>query len=1166
MRRTLVAFAMGAALVLGPATHAASTVTIVVDVSAGKQAISPLVYGWNGEASLDNPGSHLGGFAPTLAATRPGLVRIGGNRFTAFNWEKNYSNAGSDYLYENDDYLSSSTTAGAAVLGTVQAVKGIGGATLVTVPVGTYVAKDANGPVDIGSTVDTSRFLLNKPTGPLTTTPDKTDAYVYQNQFVDWLAHAVTGANVLYSLDNEPNDWSYTHQEVHPANLTYTELTSDDLTFAKAIKATYAHFGLAAPLVTGPALDGWQGQEDPDNNDGSSTDFQTYGRFIDYYLAHLKAADTAAGKRLIDVLDLHWYPQVSPDVYNLQHGADVVAAREQAPRSLWDTGYTENSWVAQYIGGPIKLIPRLQQEIAANDPGIGLGITEWNYGGGNDISGGIATADTLGIFGRYGMKLAAFWPQFQPDENFAFGAFEMFRNFDGNGAAFGDTEVSATDSDRVNTSAYASIASANPKHAVIVLINKNLKATTATVQLAHYVSTGHAKVYTLTSASSDPQAAATITATSANTFTYSMPAQSVSVIVPTPAAATPAFYADTPPAATRTLPYSYTFGATGTPAPTYAVASGTLPAGLTFSTSTGVLSGTPTTNGTSMFTIRASNTAGTATTPTLSIAVTTGAAPVLTADAPPGGAWEGNYAYMFKASGNPAPTFAVASGALPPGLALGPHGSLAGAPTTIGTYSFAITASNGIAPAGVSGTLSIHVAGPATGTVLAWGDNSTGQLGPGNRVSAALPAPVPLPGGAKAVQVAAGDGHGLALTAGGVVYAWGNNTCGELGNATDNGCNGDLVTPSPVRVQFPGGTPAIVAVAAGVEDGLALDANGDVWAWGDDGVGELGDGNTETWQNVPVKVSLGGHAGHVVAIAADAHSSAALTDGGNVLTWGSGERGALGNGGTADSDVPVTVSLGGAAGTIASIAAGGPQAGHVIALTTGQTIVGWGNNEQGQVGDGTVANRPTPVAAGPSSVLAIGAANYDSFAQTNDGKTWAWGNNGFGELGTGTASDHEATPVQVLAGLPALAMVTGGDFYSFALTTTGTLYAFGEGDHGELGDGTLDGKATPAKTKLPFGKRLGSVSAGLHFGLGIVGTPAPLISRVTPYRGTASGGSLLIAGSGFTPGATVRIGSTTVKPTFLSATELLVSTTATGDVTVTTAAGTSPDTPGARAS
>ena len=117
----------------------------------------------------------------------------------------------------------------------------------------------------------------------------------------------------------------------------------------------------------------------------------------------MSAAETTAGKRLIDGLDLHWYPEATGGGTRITDdgtSAAEVAAREQAPRSLWDSTYTETSWIAQdSTDGPIDLIPREQAKIAAHYPGTALSFTEWNYGGGTDISGAIATADVLGIFG-----------------------------------------------------------------------------------------------------------------------------------------------------------------------------------------------------------------------------------------------------------------------------------------------------------------------------------------------------------------------------------------------------------------------------------------------------------------------------------------------------------------------------------------------------------------------------------------------------------------------------------------------------------------------------------------------------------------------------------------------------------------------------------------------
>src|SRR6476661_3127628 len=199
-----------------------------------------------------------------------------------------------------------------------------------------------------------------------------------------------------------------------------------------------------------------------------------------------------------------------------------------------------------------------------------------------------------------------------------------------------------------------------------------------------------------------------------------------------PGQAAPVFTAASPPStATAGNPYSYTFTASGSPAPTFGVSSGALPAGLSLNTTTGVLSGTPTTDGTSTFAVTATNgVSPDAVTGSLTITVSPGqAAPVFTAASPPSTATAGNpYSYTFSASGTPAPTFGVSSGALPAGLSLNTAtGVLSGTPTTAGSSTFAVTATNGVSPDAVTGSLSITVnSAPAapTGVTATAGDAS----------------------------------------------------------------------------------------------------------------------------------------------------------------------------------------------------------------------------------------------------------------------------------------------------------------------------------------------------------------------------------------------------------------------------------------------------------
>src|SRR5699024_3450689 len=143
-------------------------------------------------------------------------------------------------------------------------------------------------------------------------------------------------------------------------------------------------------------------------------------------------ASDAAGKRLVDDLDLHWYPEATGGgvrITGTETTAAVAAARVQAPRSLWDPTYTENSWITNdYLHAPIQLLPRVQARIAAHNPGTGIAMTEWNYGGGQHISGAIASADVLGIFGRQGVRLATLWELHPEDETYTYAAFRAYRN------------------------------------------------------------------------------------------------------------------------------------------------------------------------------------------------------------------------------------------------------------------------------------------------------------------------------------------------------------------------------------------------------------------------------------------------------------------------------------------------------------------------------------------------------------------------------------------------------------------------------------------------------------------------------------------------------------------------------------------------------------------
>ncbi len=512
---------LGSCLFLASTSAVHAQVTFAIDPTKGQTSISPFIYGVNDAVNSSQ--------YQNLNLT---FERQGGNRWTAYNYTNNASNAGSDYLYENDNFLGGGSTPAGAVLPFVQAGLSAGAGVLVTVPINGYVAADFSGPQNPNTPPQNStHFVPEYPTQAQDPAPAAN--HVYENGFVQLVANAFASAGpnqpLAFDLDNEPDLWDSTHQEVHPQQTTYAELLQKSVAYATMIKSVDPN-----ALVYGPASYGWNGYTTLQN----ATDSSANGNFLNYYLKNMSIASATAGMRLLDALDLHWYPEATglnasnqaTRITNDDNSPGVVAARLQAPRSLWDPTYTETSWITQdSTGGPIDLIPRTQAQINANYPGTKLSFSEYNYGAGDNISGGIAEADVLGIFGKYGVYSANEWPLLS-NENFIDGAFQLYRNYDGKGSTFGNTEVQATNSDTVNTSIYASIDSTNPNHLSLMAINKENQTNVATVNLSDVVNYKTAAIYQLTSANATPQFVGDIAITNPASFTYSMPADSASLI------------------------------------------------------------------------------------------------------------------------------------------------------------------------------------------------------------------------------------------------------------------------------------------------------------------------------------------------------------------------------------------------------------------------------------------------------------------------------------------------------------------------------------------------------------------------------------------------------------------------------------------------------------
>ena len=462
---------MLASLLLCMTAQGGTPVLIQVDIAKPIGAISPFIYGSN-EDDWANPVRHLT------------IGRQGGNRMTAYNWENNASNAGSDYQNQSDDYLIKSNVPGEyprRAVATAQAAKA---SFLVTIPMAGYVAADKNGDGDVNKTPNylTVRFRQSVPAkrAPFTYPPNLKDKRVYQDEFVWWLEKQFPrrkpGSNIWYSLDNEPDLWSSTHSRIHPNKLTYSEIIEKSVAMGKAIRAV-------APetLIFGPASYGWggyvnlQGAPDAGGRD-----------FLESYLAGVKTAEQKSGKRIVDVLDLHWYPEVYGDgkrIVEQLASPGIAKARMQATRSLWDATFVEDSWITKSLGNkPINLIPRIKAKISKSKPGTKLAFTEYQYGGGNDISGAIAEADALGIFGREGVFAAALWP-LNGDSAFVHAAFDAFRNYDGRRSTFGDIALPVKNPDQANLGFYASKFSGVPNKLVFVITNQLGKTRSCALKL-----------------------------------------------------------------------------------------------------------------------------------------------------------------------------------------------------------------------------------------------------------------------------------------------------------------------------------------------------------------------------------------------------------------------------------------------------------------------------------------------------------------------------------------------------------------------------------------------------------------------------------------------------------------------------------------------------------
>lgn len=475
-------------------------IAIAIDTSLDRRPVDPHIFGVN----FGSDAQH--------GDLRYPVRRWGGNSTTRYHWQADVHNTGDDWFYQNivdgdGQNLPDGSTANAFL----DATRAHGGEPVLTVPTIGWVptpqrvkkwgfSQAAYGMQDL----DECRYFGTNP--PAWCTADSGNGrcanggnpsfcqggFIVGNNpldtsiaigpgFVgDWVQYlddryggAANGGLRFYALDNEFSLWHHTHRDVRPNPVGYDELWQRMRDYAAAIKAADG-----AAQTFGPVTWGWCDLffSPLDGGCTNGPDRQAHGDLplIAWVLQQNCANPLPGGRRVIDYLDVHYYPQGGVAL-NDDETAALAARRLRSLRELYDPAYVSESWIAQ----PVALVPRLRQWIDQYCPGTRIAITEYNWGGDTGLSSALAQVEALAIFAREGVDLATRWVA--PDDGSKLEeAFRLFLDYDGaDGRVAGDS-VRAVSPEVDRVGAYA-VHDAAGGRLFVVLTNKSLEAQTATL-------------------------------------------------------------------------------------------------------------------------------------------------------------------------------------------------------------------------------------------------------------------------------------------------------------------------------------------------------------------------------------------------------------------------------------------------------------------------------------------------------------------------------------------------------------------------------------------------------------------------------------------------------------------------------------------------------------